>query len=175
MKMVWEISVFLVALLLSEILHQFLLLILFVTALGDQRAKTSWKKKSKINRKFIWFSLRFIAFPSFLPISEINGWEPELKENQTSFVLEKLRGKLLAKGRRREGAQKNLESSELGLNPGVCVWKWINARHFSQGAGKKGITSRNKIQETRTEGSNAEKIPRETAGNKLNISEMWGY
>lgn len=175
MKMAWEISVFLLALLPWEILHQFLLLILFVTALGDQRAKIS-QKKSKINRKFIWFSLWFIAFPSFLPISEINGWEPELKENQTSFVLEKLRGKLLAKGRRREGAQKNLESSELGLKPGICVWKQINARHFSQGEGrKKGITSRNKIQESRTEGRNAEKIPRGTAGNKLNISEMWGH
>lgn len=68
-----------------------------------------YQKKTKINRKFIWFSLRFIAFPSFLPISKINGWEPELKENQTSFVLEKRRGKLLAKVRRRERAQKNLE------------------------------------------------------------------
>lgn len=37
---------------------------------------------------------------------------------------------------------------------------------------RKRITSRNKIQKSRTESSNAEKILRETAGNKLNISEM---
>lgn len=41
-----------------------------------------------------------------------------------------------------------------------------------KGQGKKGITSRNKVEESRTEGSNAEKIPGETAGNKLNTSEM---
>lgn len=43
-----------------------------------------------------------------------------------------------------------------------------------KGQGKKGITSRNKVEESRTEGSNAEKILGETAGNKLNTSEMWG-
>lgn len=37
-----------------------------------------------------------------------------------------------------------------------------------KGQEKKGITSRNEIQES----SNAEKIPGETAGKKLNISEM---
>lgn len=38
--------------------------------------------------------------------------------------------------------------------------------------GQRRITSRNKIQESRMESSNAERNLRETAGNKLNTSEM---
>lgn len=54
---------------------------------------------------------------------------------------------------------------------GLClkVDKW---KAFLSRGRRKGITSRNKTQESKTEGSNAEKIPGGTAGNKLNTSEM---